>query len=166
MLCGNKLPMTKASKNNGAQFKRKSNCYHDNSRCTIPFLWLDPRSWQRIKSNQIHPSPTKQQQLRPKMVVLGFSALEAALCLEQTWFHCKPWFRTDPVIIRLSSKESIRYHPRCYPDLWMCKVEMPQCMDVQSWDTRFIMNQVFGRFMNSPQVHGFIGFRNKKSRVS
>jgi len=79
----------------------------------------------QIKSNQIHPSPTKQQQLRTKIVVLGFSALDAALCLEQTWFHCKPWFRTDPVISRLSSKESFRHHLRCYPDLWMCKVEIP-----------------------------------------
>jgi hypothetical protein len=37
----------------------------------------------QFKSNQTHPSPTKQQQLRTKMVVLGFSALDDALCLEQ-----------------------------------------------------------------------------------
>jgi hypothetical protein len=84
----------------------------------------------QIKSNQIHPSPTKQQQQQQlrvrknwnktkghleeqqKMVVLGFSALDALCAWEQTWVHwfcttgvhCKPWFRTDP-------RSSSGYHP-------------------------------------------------------
>ncbi len=53
----NKLPMTKASKKKWSTIQEEIKLLPWQQLLHNPLLWLDPRSWQRINPNQIHPSP-------------------------------------------------------------------------------------------------------------
>ncbi len=80
-----------------------------------------------MTTNQIHPSPTMQQQLRTKMVVLGFSALDA-LRLEQNMVQLQTLVQNRPGHQPVITQGATRIYGCAklrYPDFLDVKVEIP-----------------------------------------